>query len=126
MIPVLTLWALRPGLDWVGNAPDATRTTGLPVTSDHDRWREDGRLANEITKVNHPLGRYALRISDSMLGDASQEPSPQDEHDLGTRLHSIGDRIIRRAARRQLAIDSAPAPQVIDGAVDAAPLDELH
>src|ERR1041384_5455892 len=107
---MLTLWAPRVGLDWVSNAPDATRTTGLPVASDHDRWREDGRLANEIAKVNHPLGRYALRISDSMLGGSSQEMSPQDEHDLGTRLRELGDRIIRRAARRQPVIDSTSSP----------------
>jgi hypothetical protein len=88
------------------------------VTSDHDQWREDGRLANEIAKLNHPLGRYALRISDSMIGNADQELSPEDEHNLGDQLHNIGDRIMRRAARRQRATDSATVPQVIDGAVD--------
>lgn len=72
---------------------------GYLLPSDAD-WPEEKRLMADLSHVNTEISRYIFNLLDVDAGRGAPL-SVEDEHRLGQKFIELGERLQRRAARRE-------------------------
>ncbi|WP_133853420.1 hypothetical protein [Labedaea rhizosphaerae] len=72
----------------------------MPEQDPTEFRRIDSELMEDVSLVNGSLGSYVIRLISAIRGEHRAEMKPTDEHDLGSLLIELGERIKERASRR--------------------------